>query len=428
MRVARSSRRPVLRRRRPSPPRAGSTSPPHGSSVIAAITPRTRPPPARGRRDHLVRRRTSGRPAPARPRRPRRRATPPPRSYGVGASPSGRSMRDDVVRARRVVAGAMIVVGNVVRTRRDPVERTDDPRVVDQGLEGGDAWHPSCIAGDDRRGLRRLPLRPGRGAVPGRRARSTARARRSLALRTMGKRVAFVTNNSARTPAEVAAHLAGRRRGARRRTRSRPPPSRPPTYAAPRGVPQRVRDRRRAGSARRSPTRGSGIEEDDGRGRRRGRRLGSRGATTTTCAGRRRRAARRRVHRVEPRHLLPGPGRDPVAGRGRARRRGRGDHRRRAHVVIGKPNEPILRAALARAGGGRPAPDRGPARHRHRGRATAGLVLDAGPHRYLTREDVRAAGVDAHLRRGRPRRPVRLKTSREPGAMLVAPTTEVRSR
>ena len=223
------------------------------------------------------------------------------------------------------------------------VERTGDFGVEHESEERREARHAPCIAvrpatdGACRHGPPRGAmiadgyeaflfdldgvLYRGADPVPGA-AEALAR------LRSLGKGIAFVTNNSGRTPA-AGGRATARGGGRRRRRRGRDVgPHDGRRARRPRG-PQDVRggrgrDRRRAVGGRDRGGRGRA-----GRGRRRRGRVGSgRRLHEATCGGRPR-PAWRQPRSDEPRCLLPGGRRYEVARcRGPARRDR--DHDRRA--------------------------------------------------------------------------------------------------
>ena len=159
-----------------------------------------------------------------------------------------------------------------------------------------------------------------------------------------------------------------RRARPRRWRRSCGPSGSPPTPAevetsalttaallAERGVRRRVRGRRRRASGARSPRPGSRVlEGDPGTRRRGGRGVRPRGRLRRSSAGPR--CSSQAASPSSPRTPTPRSRRATVSG-GRARGRSLAAVETTTGVraeVVGKPNAPILRAALARAGGGRP--------------------------------------------------------------------------
>ena len=202
--------------------------------------------------------------------------------------------------------------------------------------------------------IRRVPVRPRRGALPRGRTGRRARPRRSRRCVTLGKGIAFVTNNSSRTPETVAARLAVGRDPRRRRARSRRRPSRPRPLLARARRARRLRDRRggrpaRARRGRRSPwstaTRRWPAPSSWGSTPR----STTRSSAGHPCSSSAAAPSSRRTPTPPSRRATANGGREP----GPSSRRSRPRPGSRAEV-IGKPNAPILRAALARAGGGRP--------------------------------------------------------------------------
>ena len=267
------------------------------------------------------------------------------------------------------------------------------------------------VRADDRRPVRRVPVRPRRRALPRGRSRPRrGRGARAPAVARQG--LAFVTNNSgAHAPARSPSGCGGG--GRRRRRRGRDLGARDGRAPRRRGV--------------RSAVRGGGGGRPSPRCRRPGSRWPSgepdavdavvvgwdRGADYDEAAygGRPGRSAAPRWSRRTP---TP-PSRRPTVRRGRVPApcspRSRPPPACEAEVV-GKPNPPICSTAARRAPAADAAGGRRPPRHRHRRGGRPGLGLAPRAHRHQRRARTsRRSQVAPDVRRRRPPGPVRRPVS-----------------